>query len=178
MPVSIRKTLATRAGFGNELNNSRKRLFAFYVSVVVFFAMYTGAHAGPTVIASGAYPEGLLWHGGRLFFAEMGSDRISVVDGVGKKEFWRDSDCGPTALSPFGTSAFLVNCHLGKQVVEISADGVTLRRFFKAADGGALQAPNASVSDGRGVCSFQTPAFLALTHQRRGAWFTCPPQEK
>jgi hypothetical protein len=26
------------------------------------------AHAEPAVVASGSYPEGLLWHGGRMYF--------------------------------------------------------------------------------------------------------------
>ena len=30
------------------------------------------------VVASGAYPEGLLWHGGKLYFTEMGADRVTV----------------------------------------------------------------------------------------------------
>lgn len=128
-------------------------------------------HAQPVVVATGAYPEGLLWHGGRLFFAEMGADRVSVIDGTAQKEFWREAGCGPTAISPFRGSAFLVNCHLGKRLVEISADGVTTQRFQKAADGGALRAPNASVSDGQGGVFFSDSGIFSLDAPAQGRVF-------
>lgn len=116
------------------------------------------ALAEPAVVASGAYPEGLLWHGGRMLFAEMGADRVSIIDGSsdkpGKREFWRDAGCGPTAIAPFGATGFLVNCHLGRHVVEVSAAGVTGRRFRTAPSGEPLQDPNASVSDGQGGVFF------------------------
>ena len=35
--------------------------------------------AEPSVVASGAYPEGLLWQAGRLFFTQMGADRVIAV---------------------------------------------------------------------------------------------------
>jgi len=125
---------------------------------LVFLSSSGHGHAQPAVVASGAYPEGLLWHGGRMLFAEMGADRISVIDGAmvptGKREFWRDAGCGPTAIAPFGPSAYLVNCHLGQHVVEVSAAGVTGRRFRAAPGGEPLQAPNASASDGQGGVFF------------------------
>ena len=87
------------------------------------------AYAEPAVVASGAYPEGLLWHGGRMLFTEMGADRVSIIEHTGAREFWRDAGCGPTSIAPFGSSGFLVNCHLGRHVVEVSIEGVTGRRF-------------------------------------------------
>ncbi len=112
------------------------------------------ANAEPVVVASGAYPEGLLWHGGKMYFAEMGADRISIIEGGTTREFWRDAGCGPTAISPFGDSGFLVNCHLGKHVVEVSDKGVTGRRFRSAPNGVRIGDPNASVSDGQGGVFF------------------------
>lgn len=110
--------------------------------------------AEPAVVASGAYPEGLLWHGGRMYFAEMGADRISIIESGSTREFWRDQGCGPTAISPFGVSGFLVNCHVGKHVVEVSDKGVTGRRFRTAANGVRIGEPNASASDGQGGVYF------------------------
>ena len=37
------------------------------------------AQAEPAVVASGASPEGLMWHDGRIFFTEMGADRVSII---------------------------------------------------------------------------------------------------
>jgi sugar lactone lactonase YvrE len=111
------------------------------------------AVAEPTVVASGSYPEGLLWHRGRIYFAEMGADRISVIENGPPREFWRLAGCGPTSIAPFGASGFLVNCHLGREVVEVSGEGRTGRRF-RAAGGIPLQDPNASVADGQGGVFF------------------------
>ena len=123
---------------------------------------FASAYAEPSVVASGAYPEGLLWHGDRMFFTEMGADRVSVVHGAGTGEFWRDAGCGPTSISSFRSSAFLVNCHLGRHVVEISAEGVTGRRFLKAPNGESFQAPNASVSDGKGGVFFSDSGVFSI----------------
>ena len=118
-------------------------------------ALATGrAVAEPAVVASGAYPEGLLWHGGRMYFTEMGADRVSIIDNGSTRQFWQDPGCGPTDIAPFGPAGFLVNCHLGKHVVEVSAAGVTGRRFRSAADGTPLQDPNGSAGDGTGGVYF------------------------
>jgi sugar lactone lactonase YvrE len=116
--------------------------------------MLAGAQAEPVVVASGAYPEGLLWHNGRMLFTEMAADRVSVIEPGGTREFWRDPGCGPTSIAPFGPGGFLVNCHLGRELVEVSATGATGRRFRAAPGGEPLQNPNASAGDGQGGVFF------------------------
>ena len=123
-------------------------------------ALASGAQA-QTVVASGAYPEGLLWHGGRMYFTEMGADRVSIIEGGTTREFWRDAGCGPTAISPFGPSGFLVNCHLGKHVVEVSVAGVAGRRFRDAPGGRKIGDPNASASDGQGGVYFSDSGIFS-----------------
>ena len=110
--------------------------------------------AEPVVVASGSYPEGLLWHGGRMLFTEMGADQVSIIEGAGKRSFWHDAGCGPTSIAPFGPSGYLVTCHLGRHVVEVSADGATGRRFRADGKGNPLQDPNASTGDGQGGAYF------------------------
>ena len=46
------------------------------------------------MVASGAYPEGLMWHDGRIYFTEMGADRVTIIENVGTREFWRLPGCG------------------------------------------------------------------------------------
>jgi len=120
------------------------------------------AYAEPAVVASGAYPEGLLWHGGRMYFTEMGADRVSIIESGTTREFWRDPGCGPTAISPFGPGGFLVNCHLGKHVVEVSAAGVAGRRFRNAPGGKAVGDPNASTGDGQGGVYFSDSGIFSV----------------
>ena len=124
-------------------------------------AVACGAQAEPAVVASGAYPEGLLWHGGRMHFTEMGADRISIIENGTTREFWRDPGCGPTAISPFGPSGFLVNCHLGKHVVEVTAAGVAGRRFRDAPGGRKIGDPNASAGDGQGGVYFSDSGIFS-----------------
>jgi sugar lactone lactonase YvrE len=114
----------------------------------------SGAVAEPAVVASGAYPEGLLWHGGRMYFTEMGADRVTIIENGSTRQFWQDPGCGPTDIAPYGPTGFLVNCHLGKMMVEVTAAGVTGRRFRNAPDGTPVQDPNASAGDGEGGVFF------------------------
>jgi sugar lactone lactonase YvrE len=133
------------------------------------------AAAEPAVVASGAYPEGLLWHGGRMYFTEMGADRVSVIENGTTKEFWRDPRCGPTSIAPFGPSGFLVNCHLGHEVVEVSAVGATGRRFRNAPNGVRIQDPNASVGDGEGGVFFSDSGVFDLRAPATGRVYHLSP---
>jgi sugar lactone lactonase YvrE len=127
------------------------------------------AMAEPAVIASGAYPEGLLWHGGRLYFTEMGADQVTIIENGSTRPFWRDAGCGPTSIAPFGPAGFLVNCHLGKMVVEVSASAATGRRVRSAAGGKPIQDPNASAADGEGGVYFSDSGIFSLQAPATGS---------
>ncbi len=150
--------------------NKRSTLhFALGALALVFLSSSHAGHAEPSVVTPGSYPEGLLWHGGRMLLAEMGADRVSIIDDTkGKREFWRDAGCGPTSIAPFGPIGFLVNCHLGKHVVEVSATGVTGRRFRTTPGGEPLQDPNASASDGQGGVFFSDSGDFSTTAPATG----------
>lgn len=152
------------------MHRRRKTVIALMAATLAAAATLPCAHAQaePAVVAAGHYPEGLLWHDGRMLFAEMGADRISIIESAGTREFWRDAGCGPTAIAPFGPSAFLVNCHLGKHVVEVSADGVTGRRFRTAPSGEPIQDPNASASDGQGGVFFSDSGMFGTSAPATG----------
>ena len=128
----------------------------------------SGAQAEPTAVASGAYPEGLMWHGGRIYFTEMGADRVTVIERGATREFWRMSGCGPTQIVPFGPTGFVVDCHLGRAMVEVSATGVTGRKFSTNRDGQPLQDPNAAVSDGQGGAYFSDAGNFDLNAPSTG----------
>ena len=127
-----------------------------------------GARAEPAVVASGSYPEGLLWHAGRMYFTEMGADRVTVIENGGTREFWRQPGCGPTQIVPFGPNGFVVDCHLGRAMVEVSATGVTGRRFGTAPSGERLQDPNAAASDGQGGAYFSDAGVFDLSAPATG----------
>jgi sugar lactone lactonase YvrE len=124
----------------------------------------TAAQADPVVIASAAYPEGLLWHGGKLYVTEMGADRVSIIEEGGTtRQFWEMAGCGPTQIVPFGPSGFIVDCHLGRAMVEVSATGTIGRRFATAPNGAPLQDPNAATSDGQGGAYFSDAGIFDLS---------------
>jgi sugar lactone lactonase YvrE len=118
--------------------------------------------AEPAVMASGSYPEGLLWNGGKMYFTEMGADQVTIVENGSTRAFWRDPGCGPTSIAPFGPTGFLINCHLGHQVVEVSVAGATGRRFNTAANGLRINDPNASVGDGQGGVYFSDSGVFSV----------------
>lgn len=102
------------------------------------------------------YPEGPLWQGDRLYFAEMRVDRITVSEASGASIFYAEDGCGPTAIASYG-EGFLVLCHLGKYVVAVDASGRELRRWERDAGGNPLQDPNDASADGRGGVYFSDP---------------------
>lgn len=152
------------------MNNIRELVIALGMGAFALLlpSPFARVHAEPQVIASGAYPEGLLWHSGQLFFTEMGADRVTVIRSDGPREFWRDTGCGPTSIAPYGSSAFLVNCHLGKHVVEISSGGRIGRRFLTTPNGEVFQAPNASASDGQGGVFFSDSGIFSVSAPATG----------
>src|SRR5438477_12183297 len=131
--------------------------------------------AEPSVVASGAYPEGLLWQAGRLFFTRMGADRVSLIEKSGVRDFWRGDGCGPTSLAVFGPHSYLVTCHLGREVAEISDAGATLRRFPLDPAGRRLQDPNASHSDGQGGAFFTDSGVFSVTAPATGRVYHLAP---
>ena len=106
-----------------------------------------------------------MWHDGRIFFTEMGADRVSVIENGSTRMFWQLQGCGPTQIVPFGPTGFVVDCHLGGAMVEISAEGVTKRVFKTNAAGQRLQDPNAAVSDGAGGAYFSDAGIFDLQAQ-------------
>ena len=69
---------------------------------------------------------------------------------------------------PFGPNGFVVDCHLGRAMVEVSASGVTGRRFTTNRDGQPLQDPNAAVSDGQGGAYFSDAGQFDLSAPATG----------
>jgi sugar lactone lactonase YvrE len=133
----------------------------YLAALLLVLLAAAAARAEPQVIASGAYPEGLLWHGGKLYFTELGADRVDVMVQGKPRPFWSLPHCGPTQMTPFGANGFIVNCHLGRAMVEVSADGRSGRRFLTDPDGRRLQDPNAAASDGAGGIFFSDSGAFA-----------------
>jgi sugar lactone lactonase YvrE len=106
------------------------------------------------------YPEGPLWVDDKLYYAEMGRDRVSVWDGESRSTFWRKSGCGPTAITEFGAGDFLVLCHLARKLVQVDRNGDVIREILQDASGREFQDPNDVTSDGKGGAFFSDPGVF------------------
>jgi gluconolactonase len=124
----------------------------------------------PSVVidADAAYPEGPLWHDGRLFVAEMGADRIAAFRDGKKEVYWESDGCGPTSLAPYG-DGFVALCHIAAQLVVLDARGHAIRTIDRDNRGRRFRDPNDSSADGRGGVYFSDPGPFWLDAAPQGA---------
>ncbi|WP_395647333.1 SMP-30/gluconolactonase/LRE family protein [Terricaulis sp.] len=143
------------------------RLASFLVAAIALVACagHAPAQEGQAVRAS--YPEGPLWVGSRLYYAEMGADRISTWENGQSGVFFRQQGCGPTAIAPYG-EGFLVLCHIGHRVVAVDARGQELRRWDRDDTGELLMDPNDGYADGRGGVYFSDPGVFSRETRPHG----------
>jgi gluconolactonase len=123
------------------------------------------ARADEVITAS--YPEGPLWQGERLYYAEMRADRVTVSEAGAERPFFVDRGCGPTAIASFG-EGFLILCHLNASVVAVNASGRELRRWRHDAAGEPLTNPNDASADSRGGVYFSDPGPFSRAAGPRG----------
>lgn len=104
-----------------------------------------------------SYPEGPLWIGDTLFYAEMTADRVSRIEAGTRTTFWSEPGCGPTAITEYGEDAFAIACHLAAKVAIVSRSGETTNSITHGVDGRALRNPNDINSQGGGPVFFSDP---------------------
>jgi gluconolactonase len=118
------------------------------------------------------YPEGPLWIAGKLYYAEMYANQVTVWDGKENLVFWRpkqslwswfSQDCGPTSIAPYTKNSVVILCHLASALVEVSLEtGNTLREFKTGDNGNALYHPNDSKADDEGGIYFSSAGDFHL----------------
>ena len=139
------------------------------VSFLVAAALSVACTASAqTTTLRASYPEGPLWDGERLFYAEMGADRVSVYERGERRTFFEQRGCGPTAIAPYG-GGFVILCHLGARVVAVDVDGVETRRWTQnTRDGAPLHNPNDASADDEGGVYFTDPGTFARGARAEG----------
>ena len=118
-------------------------------------------------VVEARYPEGPLWQGERLYFAEMRADRITVSEPQGTHAFFKQRGCGPTAIASYG-DRYLILCHLGAWIVAVDSEGRERRRWNRDDAGVRLSDPNDASADGQGGVYFSDPGRFALTRRPEG----------
>ena len=136
----------------------------------------TAGLAGPGRVIDGAasYPEGPLWRAGRLYYAEMGKDRISVWDGQESLSFYSEPGCGPTSIAPYD-GGFLVLCHLAGKLVTIDQRGQRKSEVTHDRTGAPFVNPNDSHADARGGVYFSASGHFANWAPNEGAVYYLDP---
>jgi sugar lactone lactonase YvrE len=114
------------------------------------------AFAASAVELDASYPEGPIWVGDRLLYAEMSAGRVMEwKEGpLAAKVYWQEGGCGPTAISVYKQTDLIVLCHLGAKLVHLDAQGRKVAEFRASKDGVAFQDPNDCFEDGQGGVLF------------------------
>lgn len=149
---------------------------------VVLLSLVTSLAAPPVsaeeqgfVNESSFYPEGPLWHAGKLYYAEMSMDRIMVWDGKANSVFWQGPECGPTTIARSMAGGFYIFCHMGNRIQEISALGFPVRTITRDMTGEPVGNPNESVSDSIGGVYFTSSGIFGPNAPPGGRVFYITP---
>ncbi|HWA01486.1 MAG TPA: SMP-30/gluconolactonase/LRE family protein [Caulobacterales bacterium] len=145
----------------------RTRLLAFIVAGLAAIGCAAAQSARNGDRLEAAYPEGPIWQGDKLYYAEMGADRVSVFENGAAHVFFTQRGCGPTALAPYG-GGFLVLCHLGARLVAVDEQGREVRRWERDDEGNALRDPNDGYADGQGGVYFSDPGIFSSETRAHG----------
>ncbi len=139
--------------------------FALVLAAALLVACQTSANGGSTISAS--YPEGPLFQGSKLYYAELGADAVTVVQDGKARRFFTQKGCGPTAIAPFGAE-MLVLCHISKRVVSVISDGSEVNAWTADNAGVALLDPNDASADGGGGVYFSDPGTFSRDSEPEG----------
>lgn len=140
---------------------------ARFLILLLAFAGAGLARADEARVITALYPEGPLWQGEQLYFAEMRADRITIAEPSGTRTFFEQEGCGPTAIAPYG-GGFLVLCHLAARVVAVDAEGREIRRWERDESGRPLMDPNDASADGAGGVFFSDPGRFSRNTRPHG----------
>jgi len=121
-----------------------------------------------TVDPQAHYPEGPLWHNGKLYFVEYSASNIKSWDGQHLKVYWHKDGCGANSLIPFGVG-LLVACYDNNSLVEIDARASEVRVIRQDSSGRTFTGPNDFCSDGHGGIYFSASGAYDIKAPISGA---------
>ena len=102
------------------------------------------------------FPEGPLWHDGKLYYVEYDRNTVTVWDGKSNRTFATLKGCGPSAVIRTPRGEFLTTCYDSGTIGRLSADGKPLPAWDHDNQGRKFVGPN----------------DFALDHDG-GIYFTC-----
>ncbi len=116
------------------------------------------AEAGePRVVNPDAhFPEGPVWHHGKLYYVEYDRHTVMSWDGEKNAVFWSLQGCGPSAVINTARGEFLTTCYDNGTIGRISADGTSLPPYTHDRHGTKFVGPNDFAPDAHGGIYFTT----------------------
>jgi len=99
------------------------------------------------------YPEGPLWHDGKLLYVEYSAGNIKSWNGAGITVIWHEDGCGPSGLIAHGRN-LLVACYDANYLAEIDASGQKVRALRTDSNGKVFAGPNDFAADDQGGIYF------------------------
>jgi sugar lactone lactonase YvrE len=147
------------------------------VPVGAVLLLSTGALAAEAEVINpkASFPEGPLWHDGRLYYVEYGADTVMTWDGEANTQVWQQDGCGPSAVVEDGDGNFVVTCYDADAVVRISSKGETLETLSEDAAGQPLVGPNDAVLDAKGGVYFSASGIWDVAAPVDGRIFYLAP---
>jgi gluconolactonase len=135
-----------------KLAQMKKPSLAALLPVVATAALLGASRAGTVLVDAAAYPEGPLWHDGKLLFVEYAGPGIKSWDGRLARYYWKGEHCGASGLIAYRDHHILVACYDANTIVELDETGKQIRAIDKDAAGKAFLGPNDFAADrGAGI---------------------------
>jgi len=113
-------------------------------------------HAGGVQVLNDdvRFPEGPVWHAGKLFYVEYDRNTVTVWDGKSNRYFATLKGCGPSAVLNTSRGEFLVTCYDSGTIGHLSADGRALPAYDHDRAGNKFIGPNDFAPDRLGGIYF------------------------
>jgi gluconolactonase len=121
------------------------------------------------VDAHAIYPEGPLWHEGRLLYVEYGGSGIKAWDGTRAMNFWSGPHCGASGLAAWRGRHLLVACYDQNALVEVDEHGRTVATIDRDSAGRPFTGPNDFAPDGKGGVYFSASGVYDVKAPVTGA---------
>jgi gluconolactonase len=124
--------------------------------VVLLCVALTAAAAAPIKVLNDDvhFPEGPIWHSGKLYYVEYDRNTITVWDGKSNHIFAEQKGCGPSAVIVTAHDEFLATCYDNGTIGRFSADGKALQAWDRDRNGNKLGTPNDFAPDRLGGIYF------------------------
>ncbi|MDB6157102.1 MAG: hypothetical protein JWO04_808 [Gammaproteobacteria bacterium] len=100
------------------------------------------------------FPEGPVWHDGKLYYVEYDRNTVSVWDGKSNRIFASQKGCGPSAVFVTLRGDFLTTCYDNGTIGHLSAEGRALPAYDHDRDGKPFVGPNDFAPDRLGGIYF------------------------